>query len=105
MTNNPKFSAFYHAPTVIIIRDEEKALLPQIDCAFANENMMRAATALGIGSCWINMVAHFFTGDKGEAWKKGTGYPEGYKPMCVAVDSYQATKHVQAPPRRENPIN
>jgi nitroreductase len=47
---------FYHAPLNIIIsykRDEGHAFL---DGSAAMENILLAATDLGLGSCWINQI-------------------------------------------------
>ena len=50
----PKLTnAFYDAPTVITMFAPKNFLFSVDDCAVAAENMMLAADALGIGSCYI----------------------------------------------------
>ena len=50
----PKLTnAFYDAPTVITLFAPKNFLFSVDDCAVAAENMMLAANALGIGSCYI----------------------------------------------------
>ena len=54
------FHFFYHAPTVITAvapRDAENAMA---DCAVGLEHIQPAATALGLGACWVNQV-HWLT--------------------------------------------
>lgn len=46
-------NAFYDAPTVITMFAPKNFLFSAEDCAAAAENMMLAADALGIGSCYI----------------------------------------------------
>lgn len=46
-------SAFYDAPTVITLFAPRNFLFAAEDCAVAAENMMLAADALGVGSCYV----------------------------------------------------
>ncbi|MDE7171173.1 MAG: nitroreductase family protein [Oscillospiraceae bacterium] len=54
IVDDPKLtSSFYDAPTVITMFAPKNFLFSAEDCAVAAENMMLAADALGIGSCYI----------------------------------------------------
>ena len=54
IADDPKLTnAFYDAPTVITMFAPKNLLFSVDDCAVAAENMMLAADALGIGSCYI----------------------------------------------------
>lgn len=54
IADDPKLTdAFYGAPTVITLFAPKNFLFSPDDCACAAENMMLAATALGVGSCYI----------------------------------------------------
>ena len=54
IADDPKLTnAFYDAPTVITLFAPKNFLFSVDDCAVAAENMMLAADALGIGSCYI----------------------------------------------------
>lgn len=54
IADDPKLTnAFYDAPTVITLFAPKNFLFFVDDCAVAAENMMLAADALGIGSCYI----------------------------------------------------
>jgi nitroreductase len=50
------FSIFYHAPCVVMVIGRVDAFSYQNDCAMAAQNMMLAASSMGIGSCWIGMM-------------------------------------------------
>lgn len=54
IADDPKLiNAFYDAPTVITLFAPKDFLFSVDDCAVAAENMMLAADALGVGSCYI----------------------------------------------------
>ena len=46
-------NAFYDAPTVVTLFAPRKFLYAESDACVAAENMLLAATSLGIGSCYI----------------------------------------------------
>ncbi|MDK2916238.1 MAG: hypothetical protein PWR25_795 [Euryarchaeota archaeon] len=54
---NPEFNIFYNAPVLILVLGAREAVSSFLDCALCAENMMLAAWALGIGSCWIGSAA------------------------------------------------
>lgn len=106
MANNEKLNLFYNAPTVILVCGEEKAIMPQVDCAAATENMLIAAESLGLGSCWIGFAAFAFIGEKDEYYRKKFEIPEGYKPYyAVSLGHKRRSQQQKAPKRRENTIN
>ncbi len=49
----PEFNIFYNAPVLILVLGAREVVSSVLDCALCAENMMLAAWALGIGSCWI----------------------------------------------------
>lgn len=53
----PGFNIFYNAPVLVLVLGARKAVSSFLDCALCAENMMLAAWALGIGSCWIGSAA------------------------------------------------
>jgi nitroreductase len=56
-------SVFFQAPVVIFIVSEKKGFYDE-SCACCAQNMMLAAHALGIGSCWVGL-GHFIGLNKG----------------------------------------
>ncbi|ABN57286.1 nitroreductase [Methanoculleus marisnigri JR1] len=54
---NSDFNIFYNAPVLILVLGAREAVSSVLDCALCAENMMLAAWALGIGSCWIGSAA------------------------------------------------
>ena len=49
---------FYGAPVVLVVLTEKKRQAQFCDGCLVMENMMLAASALGLGSCWINQPHH-----------------------------------------------
>ena len=104
MANNDKFNAFYGAPTVIIVSGENNGMMPQVDCAAATENMLIAAEALDIGSCWNGVVSILFNSEKGVEYKSKLNIPDGYTPYYAALFGYKDVKISNAPERRANTV-
>lgn len=102
---NDEFHIFYHAPTVIIVSGEEKALMPRFDCAAATQNMLIAAESINIGSCWVGLVDFLFQTDKENKYAQKLGIPEGYKPYYAVVLGNKKMKNGKAPARRKNTVN
>ncbi len=50
---DPRYSIFYNAPVLVLVLGAQKIVSSVIDCTLCAENMMLAAWALGIGSCWV----------------------------------------------------
>ena len=63
-TNN--VNPFYDAPTYIFVFSPKSASNPIQDASCILENMMLAAHALGLGSCWINREQQMFETEEGK---------------------------------------
>ena len=53
---DPGFQIFYHAPALIVIAATSAGPWAVEDCALAAENLMLAAAARGLGTCWIGFA-------------------------------------------------
>jgi nitroreductase len=96
---------FYNAPTVIIISGDQKAMIPQVDCAAATENMLIAAESLNIGSCWIGLAYWVLNSNKAEDYKKELCIPDNFKPYQAISLGYKLTETVQIPERTLEKVN
>ena len=105
LANNEKFQAFYHAPTVIYISGEEKAMMPDFDCAAAAENMLLAAEAIGLGACCVGFANFVFGSDKGAVHQQKLQLPDGYKPYIAIALGYKKAPSGKAPARRAGTVN
>ncbi|WP_367118962.1 nitroreductase family protein [Methanoculleus sp.] len=54
---SPEFNIFYNAPVLVLVLGAREVVSSILDCTLCAGNMMLAAWALGIGSCWIGSAA------------------------------------------------
>lgn len=96
MLSSPHLNIFYDAPVLIIICATEDDRFVEQDCCLAAENLMLAACAKGLGTCWIGFA---------EAWlnqpeaKKELGLPATFRPIAPIVLGYPQGQP-EAPERR-----
>jgi nitroreductase len=90
---------------VIIISGEIQSIAPQFDCAVAAQNIMLAAEALAIGSCWISAASVITQSETGKKIIAGLGLPAGYAPFSSIALGYKKTPSPTAPLRREGVVH
>ena len=64
---DPDFHVFYRAPALIVISATAPGPWVEADGALAAENLMLAAQAQGLGSCWIGLSQPFLATPEGRA--------------------------------------
>ena len=80
------YCCYYHAPTLIIVSNDPSQWWAPMDCACAMQNMFLMATALGIGSCWINQLGTTCDDVEVRAFITSLGVPINHKVYgCVAL--------------------
>ena len=84
---SPGYSIFYQAPTVILLIGKTDSRFRDIDCSLCAENMMLAAHAMGIGSCWVGSAGVAF--DNRELLA-GFRIPPGFSPVATIAFGYPA---------------
>ncbi len=97
------FSPLYGAPAMILVFGKRDAISPVSDGSLAIQNMFLAADSIGIGTCWINFVVHFFETPEGRAMLKEFGVDESYLSVGSFVLGYPA-QSPQPKPRKEGRI-
>lgn len=103
--DNEKFHVFYNAPTVIFASGDENNHSAAVDCAAATENMLLAAEAQDIGSCWIGFIAFLLNNEDGKEYLRELGIPEGYRQIHAVALGYKKFNRTAAPARKENSVN
>jgi nitroreductase len=83
--DDPDFHIFYHAPTLILISASAPGPWIVEDCTLAAENLMLAAYAAGLGSCWIGFAQGFLGTPPG---KKALGLPASCVPVAPIIVGY-----------------
>lgn len=104
MASKEDFDLFYGGPSLVLVSGEDEALMPEVDCAAATENMFIAAESLNVGGCWNGYVGRLFASDQGEVYKRKFGIPQGYTTYYAAVFGNIEGRAKNAPPRRPNRV-
>ena len=95
---------FYGAPTYVLVfaSDPEKWKNGVQDASLVLGNMMLAAHAIGLGSCWINREREMFATPEGRALMAELGLPEGLIGVGALALGYPAAPPRDPKPRKEN---
>jgi len=80
--NDPSFDIFYHAPALIVICAVADIPWAVEDCALAAENLMLAARAAELGTCWIGFAQGWLGTPEGKA---ALNLPSAYKPVAPII--------------------
>ena len=69
---------YYGAPTIVLVFGSDPAKWRNSiqDASLVLGNMMNAAYAIGLGSCWINREMEMFATEEGKALMKKMGIPQ-----------------------------
>lgn len=93
---------FYGAPTVVLVFADSSHNTHVEDGSCAMENMMIAAHAVGLGSCWIHREKQMFESEEGKMLKKEWGIPESCVGIGACILGYPACEHPSPAPRKDN---
>jgi nitroreductase len=96
---DPGFQIFYHAPALIVISAAASGPWIVEDCSLAAENLMLAAYAAGLGSCWIGFAQSFLNTSVGKA---ALGIPAAWVPVAPIIVGHPAV--VPPPVPRNEPV-
>lgn len=99
--NNPKFSVFNHAGTLLVIYGNTDSHWYKYDCTLAAGNIMLAAHSKGIGTCWIGFAEYMLNT---EEFKNRYNVPSGYELVCPMTMGYMKSGVTLNPPKRKEPI-
>ena len=92
--------AFYGAPTVIVVLADRSRPTWVEDGSLALGNLMNAAHALGLGSCWIHRAREVFDSPEGQALLHQWGLEGTYAGVGHCILGYPAADLPPAPPRK-----
>ncbi|MBQ8313896.1 MAG: nitroreductase [Clostridia bacterium] len=94
---------FYGAPVVLIVlADKNLAGTYLYDGSLVMGNLMLAAHAQGIGSCWIHRAKQEFETDEGKAILKELGIEGDFEGIGHCILGYADGEEPAAKPRKEN---
>lgn len=93
---------FYGAPVVLVVLADRSRPTYLYDGSLVMGNLMNAAHALGLGSCWIHRAKEVFDSDEGKALLSDWGIEGDYEGIGHCVLGYASEGAVRdAAPRKE----
>ena len=93
---------FYGAPVVLVVLADKKVPTCVYDGSLVMGNLMTAAHALGIGSCWIHRAKETFERPEGKAILASLGIEGDYEGIGNCVLGYADAEPKARSPRKEN---
>ena len=93
---------FYGAPVVLVVLAERSNPNHVYDGSLVMGNLMLAAHAVGVGSCWIHRAREVFDSDEGKAILCDLGIEGDYEGVGNCILGYADCEQPQARPRKEN---
>ena len=92
---------YYGAPTIILVLAADDRFA-ELNGAAVTTNMLNAAYAIGLGSCWIHRPNEMFKTDEGKAMLKKWGLDETLVGVASIALGYAAGEAPAPKPRKEN---
>lgn len=93
---------FYGAPCVVVVFADMSVSTGFEDACLVMGNLMNAAHAIGVGSCWIHRAREMFSSDEGKALMREWGLSENYVGVGNCVLGYRDGDMPATRPRKEN---
>ena len=95
---------FYGAPTVLVVLADPDRPTCVEDGSLVMGNLMNAAYAVGLGSCWIHRARQVFDSAEGKALLTTWGIPEKYIGVGHCILGYADGDLPAAKPRKDDYI-
>ena len=94
---------YYGAPTIVLVFGSDTETWPNSVCdgTLVLGNMMNAAHAMGLASCWINREREMFATDEGRAMMREFGLPDGLIGIGAIALGYAEGEARPAKPRKQ----
>lgn len=96
---------FYGAPTAVVVFEDTTNSTGHEDACMVMANLLNAAHAVGLGSCWINRGRQMFELPGGPEIKASWGLGDHMAGLAVCILGYEAEGGTVAPkPRKDDYI-
>ncbi|MCR5601603.1 MAG: nitroreductase [Ruminococcus sp.] len=93
---------FYGAPVVLVVLAEKSAPTYLYDGSLVMGNLMNAAHAYGISSCWIHRAKEEFESEEGKEILKKLGIEGEYEGIGNCILGYADCEEPATAPRKSN---
>ena len=101
---NDSIDPFYGAPVVLVVLADKNVHTCVEDGSLVMGNLMNAAHAKGLGSCWIHRAREVFETEEGKQILKDLGIEGEYEGVGNCILGYAAEPAKPAAPRREGRV-
>lgn len=95
---------FYGAPVVVVVLADRNVRTYVYDGSLVMGNLMNAAHALGVGSCWIHRAKEVFDSPEGKEVLREIGIEGDYEGIGNCILGYVEGEYPEARDRKENYI-
>jgi len=95
---------FYGAPVVIVVFADSDSRTYVENGSLVMGNLMNAAHALGIDSCWIHRAREVFDSEEGRGIARKLGIPDNYVGIGNCILGYHAGEYPEAKKIRDGRI-
>lgn len=96
----PDMDPFYGAPAVLVVLADRSVPTGVYDASLVMGNLMLAAHALGLGSCWIHRAKEEFETEEWKAFLRSLGVEGDYEGVGHCVLGYPAGALPEPPARK-----
>lgn len=93
---------FYGAPTAVVVFEDTTNSTGHEDACMVMANLLNAAHAVGLGSCWINRGRQMFELPGGPEIKASWGLGDNMAGLAICILGYEAEGGTVAPKPRKN---
>ena len=98
---NTDSDPFYGAPTVVIVLGDRNNRNAVQDGSLVMGNLMNAAAAIGLGSCWINRAYEEFESEEGKAMLRKWGVEGDWRGIGHCILGYPVSVKEAAPRKND----
>lgn len=93
---------FYGAPVILLVLADRSRPTYLYDGSLVMGNLMNAAHAVGLGSCWIHRAREVFASEEGKQLLAQWGITGDYEDIGHVALGYALNEPAQAKPRKAN---
>lgn len=98
-----KHDPFYGAKTIVIVFADTAVHTGRQDAVLVMGNLMNAAHALGLGSCWINRAKEMFEQPQLQYYRAKWGLPDSMEGMGICILGHKAPGGTLSTPAPRKP--
>ncbi len=99
----PGFSVFHGAPTLIIVANDRENAYSPVDCGLLGQNILLSAESMDIGTCVVGSLKAYFDTPEAEKTIAKLNLPEGYQALYTIALGYK-NQRPEAKPREINKV-